>query len=78
MRTTWIRPGSQHRLAGRVQVTGDLDAESVLLQRRDGLLQDALIGQRGEAAGDGSRAHGWSSLMPVTREPEPPPSRLAR
>jgi hypothetical protein len=48
---------AQHRLARGIEITGDLDAEPVLLERHDGRLQRGLIRQRGETIRDGSRAH---------------------
>jgi hypothetical protein len=64
----------QHRLARGIEITDDLDAEPVLLQRHDSRLQRRLIRQRGEAVRDGSRAHGWSSLMQIAWEPGVPGS----
>ena len=43
-------------------INGDLDAEPVLLQRRDGRLERMLIRQPGETVSGGSRAHCGSSL----------------
>jgi hypothetical protein len=39
----------QHRLARGIEITDDLDAEPVLLERHDNRLQRVLIRQRGEA-----------------------------
>jgi hypothetical protein len=73
-----MRPGkSSANIVFRAEVTNDLDTEPVLLQRDHGRVQRRLIGQRGEAVRDGSRAHYWSSLMEIAPVTEGPGSQLA-
>ena len=56
-----------------VEISDDLDAEPVLLQRHDSRLQRRLIRQRGKPIRNGSRAHCWSSLRQVApRNPGSP------
>jgi len=48
-----LRDAGKHRLARGIEISDDLDTEPVLLQRRHGRLQRALIRQRGRQARTG-------------------------
>jgi hypothetical protein len=70
-----LRDAGQHCPARGIEITDDLDAEPVLLQRHDGRLQRVLIRQRGETVGDGGVS--LLVLLDADRAPGSPGSSLA-